>query len=192
MDNRLLLATIAVFSVLLSSLGVSAIAQRGPSYGMHRGDYWNPGWMHRDMWGRWDGPSEMRARMQRHWTFMHEGIPEIYENAQSPLAPTTADIEAGGTLYVQNCASCHGASGMGDGEAGKSLTPSPALLAWMIQRPVAVDEYLLWTISEGGTEFKTGMPAFKDTLSREEIWKIVAYMRAGFPDVEQKVEGQEN
>jgi mono/diheme cytochrome c family protein len=81
---------------------------------------------------------------------------------------------------------------MGDGEAGKSLTPSPALLAWMIQRPVAVDEYLLWTISEGGTEFKTGMPAFKDTLSREEIWKIVAYMRAGFPDVEQKVEGQEN
>jgi mono/diheme cytochrome c family protein len=25
------------------------------------------------------------------------------------------------------------------------------------------------------------MPAFKDWLKREEIWKIIAYMRAGFP-----------
>jgi mono/diheme cytochrome c family protein len=25
------------------------------------------------------------------------------------------------------------------------------------------------------------MPAFKDILSREEIWKIIAFMRAGFP-----------
>jgi mono/diheme cytochrome c family protein len=25
------------------------------------------------------------------------------------------------------------------------------------------------------------MPAFKDTLARDDIWKIIAYMRAGFP-----------
>lgn len=71
---------------------------------------------------------------------------------------------------------------MGDGEAGKSLTPSPALLAYLIQRPFAADEYLLWSISEGGKPFGTGMPAFKDTLKRDQIWKIIAFMRGGFPD----------
>jgi len=44
----------------------------------------------------------------------------------------------------------------------------------------AVDPYLLWAISEGGQPFGTQMPAFKDTLEREEIWQIVTYMRAGF------------
>ena len=48
-------------------------------------------------------------------------------------------------------------------------------------RPIAVDEYLLWSISEGGRQFDTEMPAFKGTLSREEIWKVIAFMRAGFP-----------
>jgi hypothetical protein len=70
--------------------------------------------------------------------------------------------------------------GLGDGDAAKSLLPSPALLAFMIQRPVAVDEYLLWSIAEGGKAFDTEMPAFKDTLSREDTWKIIAYMRSGF------------
>ena len=65
---------------------------------------------------------------------------------------------------------------------GKALSPSPALLAYMIRRPIAVDEYLLWTISEGGKQFATDMPAFKDKLAREEIWKIIAYMRAGFAE----------
>ena len=51
----------------------------------------------------------------------------------------------------------------------------------MIQRPISVDEYLLWSIAEGGKQFDTEMPAFKDALAREDIWKIIAYMRAGFP-----------
>ncbi|MEQ9122441.1 MAG: cytochrome c, partial [Alphaproteobacteria bacterium] len=51
----------------------------------------------------------------------------------------------------------------------------------LIQRPAAADEYLLWTISEGGAMFDTPMPGFKNTLSRDEIWSIIAFMRAGFP-----------
>ena len=74
---------------------------------------------------------------------------------------------------------------MGDGDAGKALSPSPALLAFMIQRPVAVDEFLLWSISEGGQQFKSDMPAFKGVLKRDDIWKIIAWMRAGFPEVKE-------
>jgi len=55
----------------------------------------------------------------------------------------------------------------------------------MIQMPMSVDEYMMWSISEGGKAFGTAMPAFKDTLSEEEIWKIVIFMRAGFPSLAQ-------
>jgi len=115
---------------------------------------------------------------------MHYGIPAEYRDAKSPLKPTDADVKAGGILYAKNCASCHGNEGLGDGEAAKGLTPSPALLAYLIQRPRhSGDEYLLWTLSEGGKQFETDMPAFKDALARDEMWRIVAYMRAGFPEV---------
>ncbi|MAT64611.1 MAG: hypothetical protein CMN57_03085 [Gammaproteobacteria bacterium] len=70
---------------------------------------------------------------------------------------------------------------MGDGEVANSLNPSPALLAYMIQMPMSVDAYMLWSISDGGAAFGTAMPAFKDILTQDEIWKIVSYMRAGFP-----------
>lgn len=43
------------------------------------------------------------------------------------------------------------------------------------------DEYLFWTISEGGAPVGSAMPAFKEMLTEEEIWKIVVAMRAGFP-----------
>jgi mono/diheme cytochrome c family protein len=70
---------------------------------------------------------------------------------------------------------------MGDGAEANSLNPSPAKLAYMVQMPMLVDEYLLWTISEGGAPFETAMPAFKNVLDRDEIWKIVINMRSGFP-----------
>lgn len=159
----------------------SGLAQ-GPMH-QDRFDRWNPYWMHRDRWGSGNGMMgpEQRQRMQRHWTFMHSGVPQAYRGKANPHASTSDIIRAGSTLYAKQCASCHGVQGMGDGEAGKDLSPSPALLAYMIQMPMSVDEYMFWTISEGGQPFGTAMPAFKDNLSEDEIWKIVTYMRAGFP-----------
>ena len=65
---------------------------------------------------------------------------------------------------------------------GGQSPPSPALLAYMIRRPISVDEYLLWAIADGGEQFDSEMPAFRDKLSRDDIWRVIAYMRAGFPD----------
>jgi len=149
-------------------------------------DRWDPGWTERGMWGPgMMGPGQ-RHRMVRHWTFMHAGIPLEYRGRRSTLESTPDVVKAGGVLYQKQCAQCHGPQGMGDGDAGKNLNPSPALLAYMIQTPLSVDEYLLWSISEGGKEFATDMPVFKDTLSQEEIWQIIAYMRSGFPEMESR------
>ena len=73
-----------------------------------------------------------------------------------------------------------------DGAENQSPSPlSPALLNYLVQMPMAGDEYLLWTVSEGGRRFGTDMPSFKDTLTEDQIWSIIAYMRAGFPSSQQ-------
>ena len=177
--------TIALLMATLSAAQFAASPanpQPGPRW-QDRPDFWHPGWMRRHMWGRKDIGREVRARMQRHWTFMHGSIPSTYEDARSTVKRTKENVQAGGKLYQANCVSCHGKQGLGDGTDGRSLSPSPALLAYLIQRPIAVDGYLLWTISDGGAAFKTDMPAFKDTLPKDDIWKVIAYMRAGFPAV---------
>jgi hypothetical protein len=141
----------------------------------------NYGWRQQDMWGPGRMGPEHRQRMIRHRTYMQSGLPSEYRGQVNPLSFTAEVIEAGAGLYNQQCASCHGPQGMGDGEAGRGLSPSPALLAHMIRMPVSADEYLMWTISEGGVPFGTAMPAFKDILPKEGIWEIIAFMRAGFP-----------
>ena len=169
--------------ILATAIAAVASAQTAPQPLKEPNvDYWQPLWMQRELWGPGTMPPGMRARLLRQYTFMHFGIQKEYQGAKSTIGNTKETIEAGAKLYAQRCASCHGKQGLGDGNAVRSLLPSPALLAFMIQRPISVDEYLLWCIAEGGKQFDTEMPAFKDTLAREDIWKVIAYMRAGFPD----------
>lgn len=144
-------------------------------------DMWDPGWTQRYLWGPGHMGPMQRQRMLRHWTFMHQGVPEGYRGQSSTIAINGQTITDGASLYAEHCASCHGSTGRGDGEAGRSLTPSPALLAHLIRTPMAVDEYLFWTITEGGAQFDTDMPAHKEKLQPDEIWRIIAFMRAGFP-----------
>jgi len=126
---------------------------------------------------------DLLPRAKRHRKFMAAGVPLEYRGSKNPYPQATMIIDGGGRLYEQHCASCHGARGSGNGEAGRDLTPPPAFLAYLIKRPEAVDQYLLWTVSEGGAEFDSDMPAFKDTLTDQQIWRIVTYMRADFPDI---------
>ncbi|MDH3240540.1 MAG: c-type cytochrome [Alphaproteobacteria bacterium] len=174
------LVLLAVIGV--ARFGVGAVAQT-PEQGLQSGiwDRWNPGWMERHMWDPNRMGPGMQQRMARHWRFMHQGTPPSYRGARNPLAGDAKTIAEGRDLYVKNCSRCHGLKGTGDGNAANSLNPSPALLAYMIQMPMLIDEYMLWSIAEGGKAFGTPMPAFEKTLARDQIWKIVLFMRQGFP-----------
>jgi mono/diheme cytochrome c family protein len=174
----------AQFIYTLAAIGLAApgaLAQNATQPAPPQVDYWEPQWMQRELWGPGVMPPGMRARLLRHWTYTQYGVQKQYQGASSTVGASEPAIAAGARLYAANCTSCHGKDGLGDGDAAKSLLPSPALLAFMIQRPVAVDEYLLWSISEGGKQFETSMPAFKESLPRDDIWRIIAYMRKGFP-----------
>ncbi|MCP4139734.1 MAG: cytochrome c [Chloroflexi bacterium] len=109
-------------------------------------------------------------------TLHHAEIPAPYAGIQSPIEADFASIERGKEIYRISCAECHGEGGMGDGQTGKLLNPSPAFIAHSSQ--MTADGYLFWRISEGGAEFGTGMPAFKDKLEENEIWDAINYVRA--------------
>lgn len=173
---------LVLVGVLAAAGGIVSAQQRAPE--KRTFDYWQPDWMVRELWGPGKIPKGMMIRMLRHSVFMQYGVPPEYEGAKSTVATGPDTIAAGGELYAKNCAACHGADGMGGGDASQAVSPSPALLAYMIRRPISVDEYLLWSIADGGKPFESDMPAFKDKLSRDDIWRVIAYMRAGFVQVE--------
>lgn len=179
------LRSITLLAVL--TIGSVTIAGCTQDRVRHSADLWGPGHMRPGQMGhhgwQWqDMHTAQRQRAIRHWTYMNQGVPSAYRGARNPLRPTADTLRSGGALYRENCAFCHGPRGLGDGVAARSLEPSPAILTYLVQSPMAADEYLLWAISEGGTNVGTQMPAFKDDLSRSEIWKIISYMRAGFPE----------
>ena len=137
--------------------------------------------MGRGMMGEHEGPGGMRrGNFIRHrQVMMGGGIPAPYAGKTSPLPVTRENIAAGKTLFEGNCASCHGKSGAGDGEAGKDLNPPPADITHILGRPLDRDDFFMWTISEGGGKLKTDMPAFKEALSEKERWQIIQYLRNG-------------
>ncbi|MBC8159063.1 MAG: c-type cytochrome [Alphaproteobacteria bacterium] len=120
--------------------------------------------------------------MVRHRYFMMNGVPEKYAKVLNPLPATNEIIAEGRALYNDNCAICHGAKGLGDGEGAEDLDPKPADLLMMTSMPMATDGFFLWSISDGGEAFETAMPAFEEILSEDERWKIIRALRAGLPD----------
>jgi len=108
------------------------------------------------------------------------GIPSPYRSLSDPLPRTHAKLSRGAAIFQRNCASCHGPSGQGEGAAGQELWPAPANLAWLANTPMSrSDPYMYWTIAEGGQWLGSDMPSFKGTLSRNDIWSVIAYIRAG-------------
>lgn len=132
-------------------------------------------------WDLQKSPPRLEARARRHLEFIQAGVPLEYRSRRNPFPNTAGTIEEGARLYGANCAGCHGQDGRGDGDAGLDLLPSPALLASLMDKQGAIDEYLLWSVAEGGEPFATAMPAYRDRLREADIWRIVTYMRAGFP-----------
>jgi mono/diheme cytochrome c family protein len=131
---------------------------------------------------RWEviGP-ELMANLTRHRQVMMYGIPTPYSSMADTSPNTPGKVRRGALLFERHCVACHGLSGRGTGPAGQDLAPAPANLAWLAPAPVGrSDPYMYWAIAEGGKPVGSGMPSFKGTLSADEIWSVIAYIRQGF------------
>ncbi|MCK4710302.1 MAG: cytochrome c [Gammaproteobacteria bacterium] len=94
-------------------------------------------------------------------------------------------LQTGGSLFQQNCASCHGANAEGTLEWKKTDSngnyPPPPLNgtahAW--HHDISV---LKNTIQEGGVKLGGTMPPFKDKESTSDIEAVIAYFQSKWPD----------
>ena len=89
--------------------------------------------------------------------------------ALDPWGYGVATLEEGAGLFAENCASCHGEDGRGLTEMG---APNLTDGFWIYGGD---DHHIFASISEGRAN---GMPAWGTKLPREQIWKLVAYIRA--------------
>lgn len=102
-----------------------------------------------------------------------DAYPTTYR--RSPLPYQAASIAKGIAFYTARCAVCHGRAGKGDGPGGAGLPKLPAdLTAPHTGQHTAGD--LFWWITQGIPV--SGMPAFGETLSEDERWDLINFLRA--------------
>ncbi|MCI2398982.1 c-type cytochrome [Aliiroseovarius subalbicans] len=110
------------------------------------------------------------------------------------------DLTNGQALYVEQCASCHGANleGQPDWRTPDEDGVLPAPPHDKTGHTWHHDNQLLFEYTRlggeealaarGVTGFASGMPGFGDTLAEEDIWDILAYIRSTWPDRVQEIQ----
>jgi len=100
-------------------------------------------------------------------------VPDEARAVENPVALTDEALAAGEKAYGARCASCHGGLGRGDGRAPRCIKPAPADFATVEARDRMTDGEIFFKITEG----KKPMPGMARTLSDEERWQVVHYVR---------------
>ena len=85
-------------------------------------------------------------------------------------------IANGETIYKRQCQMCHGATGMGDGPAAKTLKGKLPNLADKATMAKVKDEDIHEQIENGKKSEIGNMPAFKSKLKPEEIQDVINYV----------------
>ncbi|CAG1769936.1 cytochrome c-L [uncultured bacterium] len=106
--------------------------------------------------------------------------PSDFKDKKNPFAGKDDAIKAGGELFKVNCVPCHGPEADGNCDAGKALTP-PAGNLRLADLAALPDGYFFWRVSKGGAGANvagSAMQAFEATLSEDQRWQLIAYLRS--------------
>lgn len=105
---------------------------------------------------------------------MDEYVDRNAPHQQNPIQPTIENLTQGAREYEEHCAFCHGGAAQRvSSMRGKFNPPVPQIINRIPHDPDAN----LWWITKHGIRL-TGMPAWSDILTDDEIWKIVAFIKA--------------
>jgi mono/diheme cytochrome c family protein len=119
-----------------------------------------------------DPPGKLEQRVvtsAKHYIFVGN------RREKNPLPATPATIADGKEAFSHYCVACHGMDGqnMGVPFADHMSPPIPLLNSKEVQE--YSDGQLKWVIDNG--IWPSGMPGSKGTLSDDEIWSIVVFLR---------------
>src|SRR5688572_13704513 len=84
------------------------------------------------------------------------------------------DPDSGARVYAANCASCHGARGLGDGPMAKGMNPGPPAIGSADFAGTIAPAMMFQKTSVGVAG--TAMPGFAERLSAMDRWNVVAYL----------------
>ncbi|MGH1417162.1 MAG: c-type cytochrome [Pelagimonas sp.] len=114
------------------------------------------------------------------------------------------DLTNGQSLYVEHCASCHGANleGQPDWRMPNENGVLPAPPHDETGHTWHHDNQLLFEYTQlggeealaarGVTGFASGMPGFGGALTDDDIWDILAYIRSTWPERVQEIQAGRN
>jgi len=108
-------------------------------------------------------------------TFAKHHLTVGNKNQKNPLADTPETRADGKEAFSHYCVACHGMDGQTTGVpfANHISPPIPSLASADVQS--YTDGQLKWILDYGIQP--SGMPGSKGTLSDEELWSIVAFLR---------------
>jgi high-affinity iron transporter len=108
--------------------------------------------------------------------------------ARLELPSGALDVAEGKAIYAQRCASCHGATGLGDGPGGRGLNPAPPAIGTFElmhgQSPGLT--YRVVSVGIAGTP----MAAYAGTLTPQQRWNVVSYIGSLRATEAQRLEGE--
>ena len=100
---------------------------------------------------------------------------EDAETKKNPLTIDAKTLAAGKAVFKNKCERCHGPGGLGDGPDAE-----PDLEEMNLTNPKRADRnpdgVVYYKVLNGRKKPK--MPAFKDELSEEQIWSVVAHVQS--------------
>jgi mono/diheme cytochrome c family protein len=99
--------------------------------------------------------------------------PEDAKKVKNPVAPNQENMANAEQLFTDNCVLCHGEKGMGDGPGAKTIKVKPANFTDAKMMAAETDGSLYWKMTNG----RGPMPSWRDTLSDQERWELVNYIR---------------
>jgi mono/diheme cytochrome c family protein len=103
-------------------------------------------------------------------------IPSTAVDEKNPIAVTDATLVAGRRLFRQHCQRCHGPQGKGNGSDADPKYKTEMDLTNPARADRNPDGVVFHKIWNGRSKPK--MPAFKDTLTPEQVWTLVGYVQS--------------